>query len=56
MRLCPRCGKEAPESDTWTFSRTDGATEVCPMCGIGEGLDAMEGEMVPRGAWPIGRY
>jgi RNA polymerase subunit RPABC4/transcription elongation factor Spt4 len=54
MATCPRCGKEF--TDPPALSRTDDLTEVCPMCGIGESLDAMEGQMVPKSDWPIGRH
>jgi transcription elongation factor Elf1 len=54
MANCPRCGKTY--SDPPALSRTDNETEVCPMCGVGEALDAIENEMVPQSDWPIGRH
>ena len=54
MATCPRCGEEY--SDPPALSRTDDLTEVCPMCGVGEALDAMEDSMVPQADWPIGRH
>lgn len=38
MRTCPKCGREytAPPA----LSRDDNKTEICPMCGLKEALDA----------------
>lgn len=47
---CPRCGKDF--DDPPSPSRTDNVTPICSMCGIGESLDALEGEMVPQSEWP----
>lgn len=54
MATCPRCGETY--SDPPALSRTDNITDVCSMCGVGEALDAMEGEMVAQADWPIGRH
>ena len=38
MRICPICGKEYKEKPA--ISRTDNKTEICPICGVVEALDA----------------
>lgn len=39
MKKCPKCGAEysAPPA----LSRMDNKTEICPLCGTKEALDAM---------------
>lgn len=38
MNICPKCGQEytAPPA----LSRDDNKTEICPLCGLCEALDA----------------
>lgn len=38
MRICPICGKEYKEKPA--ISRIDNKTEICPICGVVEALDA----------------
>lgn len=54
MANCPRCGETY--TDPPAISRTDDSTDICPMCGVGEALDAMESTMVHQSEWPIGRH
>lgn len=38
MNICPKCGKEYSEPPV--LSRVDNETEICPLCGTKEALDA----------------
>ena len=38
-QICPRCGRKYKEPPA--ISRVDNKTEICPLCGTREALDAL---------------
>lgn len=43
MRICPKCGKCYDEHPA--LSRKDNRTEICPMCGMQEAIEAAQSVM-----------